>query len=209
MSTPFRAPKVMPHSPDGNLTYDIFKFVIADANLAAGAGLDEDSRVWATQSEEAAHELWNEVLRYAREEGSSLSLASHGLLPNHVVAPDLSQHEGLVPPDPNGTPFFVPTQPVDDLNGGISYDRWKTLIANPETRQMLGLDDKSASWIMRSEEGAYMLYQQGLANEQQAADAERQQAFGQMEAHINEGFKYAGWSIAILVATVVLFFVLF
>lgn len=125
-----------------------------------------------------------------------------GVLENNLIVPDLSEVNGLIPADPNGTPFFLSLNPVDDPAGGISYDRWKMLIANPETRAMLGFDDKAASWLMRSEEGAFMWYQQALANEQQDAALQTQQAMHQIETHMNEGFKYA--NLAGIIGAVVL-----
>lgn len=208
MTTPFRAPAVMPHSPDGNMTYEIFKYVLADPGLTARTGLDEATRLEAVKSEESAQVVWKRLLDNAAQTGTSLSLAANNIPVNHLIVPDLTDHDGLIPPDPNGTPFIVPERPVDDPSGGISYDRWKTLIANPETRQMLGLDDKTASWIMRSEEGAFMLYQQGLANENQEAELQSQDVYRQVETQIKKGFGYGGWAIGILLVVIVLSFVL-
>lgn len=210
MATPFTAPAVMPHSPDGNLTYDIVKYVLTQPDLAMRAGIDEASRLQCSSSEEAAQLYWKNLQELSANGGLSLSLAANGLPENHLIVPDLSKVEGLIAPDSNGTPFFVPTNPVDDPTGGISYDRWKSLIANPETRAMLGVDDKTASWLMRSEEGAFMWFQQALANENQTAVLDAQESMQQMTSHINDGFKYGKLAgIAALVAMACFMFLVF
>lgn len=209
MTTPFTAPAVMPHSPDGNLNYDIVKYVLTQPDLAARIGIDEAARVEAISSEEAAQNYWRTLQDFSVQSGTSLSLAANDIPQNHLIVPDLSDVEGVIPPDPNGTPFFVPTHPVDDPAGGISYDRWKALIANPETRTMLGVDEKTASWLMRSEEGAFMWYQQALANENQAAALDVQDTMRQIEHHVSDGFKYGKAAALILVAVIVIGLVMF
>lgn len=212
MNSQFTAPAAMPHSPDGNLNYDIIKYILADPEIAGRAGIRESDRLKAISSEQAARKYWHRLQNHYAQTGASLSLADNGIVQNHLVVPDLSNVEGLVEPDPNGTPFFVPTQPVDDPAGGISYDRWKALIANPETRAMLGVDDKTASWLMRSEEGAFMWYQQALANENQSNLLDTQEAMTEIEQHVSDSFKFGQAAVAVLGAVFVLglfiFFVL-
>lgn len=212
MNSQFTAPAAMPHSPDGNMNYDIVKYVLAHPELAARAGIGESDRLEAISSEQAAQNYWRRLQEFSAQSGTSLSLADNGIPQNHLIVPNLSNVEGLIEPDPNGTPFFVPTQPVDDPAGGISYDRWKALIANPETRAMMGIDDKTASWLMRSEEGAFMWYQQALANENQATVLGAQDAMGEIEQHVSDSFKYGQAAVMVLGAVFVLalfmFFVL-
>lgn len=191
LATPFTAPAVMPHSPDGNLTYDILKYMLTQPGFGWQAGIDDTARLQFTSSEESAQLLWKNLQEASANTGASMSLEAYGIDPNHLIVPDLSNIDGPIPADPNGTPFFVPANPVDDPNGDISYDRWKSLIANPETRAMLGLDDKTASWLMRSEEGAFMWFQQAKANENQAHALDTQASMQQMTGHLNDGFKYA------------------
>lgn len=210
MTTPFKAPAVMPHSPDGSLTFEILKYVLTRPDLSSRIGLDEAQRLSFSASEENAEMYWRNCQAAAAQLGTPLLLEDLGLPQNHLAVPDLSGVEGLVPADPNGTPFFVPQFPRDDPGGGVSYDRFKTLIANPETRVMLGLDDTTASWIMRSEEGAFMWYQQALANENQEADLARQESFRQIESHIKSGFNYAqGAALAAIVVMGCIVFFLF
>lgn len=210
MATPFTAPAVMPHSPDGKLTYDIIKFMLTQPGFGREAGIDDETRLMFCANEENAALFWNNLQEASAATGEPLTLAAYGIPENHLIVPDLSKVEGPIPPDPNGTPFFVPINPVDDPSGGISYDRWKTLIANPETRAMLGLDEKTASWLMRSEEGAFMWFQQALANENQAATLQRKAVVQQVASHVSKGYRYGQLAgIALVVAFACYIFSLF